>query len=168
MSAVIGPSPAKLIRMFVIGSLGLTVTLAGIVAAVALSFFGSDWLASSGWVIIAVGAGVLVCAFGALCLGGAIARKPRVEIGLEEFVVRMHFWSRARRWSDIEGEFTVIRIASLEAVGYHLTASFKEASGIKPPRSLGGNDEAISGAYTITLTELAAILNDHKQRASPS
>jgi hypothetical protein len=168
MSAVIGPSHAKLVRMFVTGSLGLTVALAGIVAAVALSFFGSDWLASSGWVIIAVGASVVVCAFGALCLVGAIARKPRVEIGPAGFVVRTLFWSRSRRWSDVEGEFTVIKIASLEAVGYHLTAPFKEASGIKPPRSLGGNDEAISGAYTISLTELAAILNDHKRRTSPS
>src|SRR5262245_24391076 len=147
MSTVIGPSPAKLVRMFVTGSLWLTLALAGIVAGLGFSFFGSDWLASSGWVIIAVGAGVAVCAFGALCLGGAIARKPRVEIGPEGFVVRTLSWSRPRRWSDIEGEFTVFKIASLEGVGYHLTAPFKEASGIKPPRSLGGNDEAVCGAY---------------------
>jgi hypothetical protein len=48
MNTVIGPSPAKLVRLFVIGSLWLTVSLAGIVAALAFSFIGSDWLASSG------------------------------------------------------------------------------------------------------------------------
>jgi len=147
-----------MLRGVMLGGLGVT----GGVAVVLLSVFGLNWVASTGWIIIAL----VGCSFGALALLALTGRRPRVEIGPDGFVARVPFGSRSRRWSDIEGGFVVIKVGVAEGMGCRLTRVFKESAGIKPTTLFAGNDEAISGGYEIPIGELAELPNHHKGRAT--
>lgn len=95
-----------------------------------------------------------------------VANKPRVEIGMDGFVRRTIFGTRSRRWSDVKGEFAVAWVGPIRAIAYCVTPQFREAAGIKPQPILKGYDEDITGAYSISLFELAELLNEHKRRAA--
>lgn len=153
------------LRLLVVQVLAGVVVTGG-VACVLLGIFGQDWLLSSGLPLVAIVGAVVACGCGTLVSIAAFGGRPRVEIGPEGFVARSAFGSRTRRWGDIEGEFVVIRLGLLRGVGYRLTSAFEESARTKPSTSFGGNDEAISGEYRVPAGELAAMLNEHKGRAS--
>jgi hypothetical protein len=91
-----------------------------------------------------------------------LRRWPRVEIRPDGFVVLALFGSRSRCWSDIDGDFVVIKVPLNKVVAYRLTKAFKDSAGIKPTTLFAGNDEAISGAYAVPVAKLAELLNQHK------
>jgi hypothetical protein len=162
----VGSSPLKLLGNLALAGLGVTGGVAGVVLGLSLALFGLNWLMSFGWVIVAVTAVLVVCCDGALFLAASLGRTPRVEIGSEGFVLRHIFGSRPRRWSDIEGDFVVIKVGLGQGVGYRLTLGFKESARIKPTKLFAGNDEAISGWFDMPIGELAELLNRHKGRAA--
>jgi hypothetical protein len=90
-----------------------------------------------------------VCYCGIAVLGAVSWARPRVEIGPDGFVDYGIVGHRSRRWSDIKGSVTVIRVGWPIGVGlrpvvaYPLTDAFKESARIKPVASLAGNDEAV-------------------------
>jgi hypothetical protein len=159
----VGPNPLKLIGTQVLGGIGVT----GGITLVLLSIFGLNWLLSSGWAIVAVTGALVACACGTMALAAIIGRKPRVDIGPDGFLVRAVFGSRWRRWSDIEGNFTVIKIGWVKAVAYHLTTAYKTRVGRKPTSRLSGYDDAIFGAFQLAAEELAELLNAQKRQNSP-
>jgi hypothetical protein len=130
--------------------------------------FGQGWLLSSGWLIVLVIGAVVVGCGAAVMLTAIFGHRPRLEIGLDGFVLYDILGSRSRRWSDIEGSFEVIRLSMRSGVGYRLTQDFKEAVGYKANSWLVGNDEAIWGAFRLPIDELAELLNQHKERAEAS
>jgi hypothetical protein len=138
----------------VLGGLGVTAAVLGLVDV----WFGRSWLLASGWGI-GIAAGSIV---GVLCLLAAIRRRPRVEIRPDGFVVLTLLGSRSRRWSDIEGDFLVIKVP-FKIVAYRLTQAFKESAGIKPTTLFAGKEEGISGAFGVSVGELAELLNRHKK-----
>jgi hypothetical protein len=162
----IGPSPLKLLSALALGGLGIAGGAALVVAGLSLAVLGVDWLTSTGWVIVVIMAALVVCCCGALFLVSIIRRAPRVEIGPAGFVAWTIFGSRSRRWSDVEGDFVVIKVGLRQGVGYRLTPDFKELAGIKPTTLFAGNDEAISGAFAVSSGELAELLNQYKGRAA--
>jgi hypothetical protein len=163
----VDPSPLKLLSGLAIGGLAITGGVAGMVLSLSIAYFGMNWLMSSGWVIVAVTAALVVCCGGALFLAATIGRTPRVEIGPDGFVARTVFKSRSRRWSEIEGDFVVIKLGLGQiGVGYRLTPVFKKSAGIKPTTSVAGSDEYISGGYDVSIGELAELLNRHKGGAA--
>jgi Bacterial PH domain len=158
----IDASPLKLLGTLAFAGLGIT----GGVTGVLLGLFGMNWLLSLGWVIVVVTAALVVGVCVALVLTASIGRRPRIEIGPDGFVARNLLGSRSRRWSDIEGDFVVIKVGLGKGVAYRLTQRFKDSARIKPTTLFAGNDEAISGSYGVSSSELAEILNRHKGRAT--
>lgn len=155
---VIGPSTLKLLATLGLGGCGMTAGVAFLLAGL----FGASFLQSTGWIIVAiVGSGVV----GALAMA-LIRRRPKIEIGPEGFVVHALIGKHSRRWSDIAGDFVVIRIGYSQAVGYRLTEACQEATRFQPTTLFSGNDAAISGAFAVSMTELANILNDFRARNS--
>jgi hypothetical protein len=157
----IGPDPLKLLGVLMLGAVGVTVGVAGVL----LGLFGLPWFLASGWVVVALTGAVVVCCGGAVFLAAVVGNRPCVEISAGGFTTRTALTSRSRCWRDIESDFTVIKIGSAKAVGYRLTEAYKKLAGIKPTTMFAGNDEGISGAYRIPINELADLLNQHKGRA---
>jgi hypothetical protein len=155
---VIGPSPVKLLRTIGLGGIGV---VAG-VGFVLDGLFGRNWLLSTGWIVIAMAAGLVVC----VCMLALIRRRPNVEIGPHGFIARALFGSRTRRWRDIDGDFAEIKVGFGQAVGYRLTQELRESLGIKPTTLFAGNDEAISGSYEVPIWKLVESLNERKSRPS--
>jgi hypothetical protein len=145
-SVTVGPSPLKILRqvaiVFVAGTVGFSILVAF------LGFLGAPWLLFNAWTIIACTAVLLACYCAIAVLGAVIWGLPRVEIGPDGFVDHGVLGHRSRRWSDIKGSFTVIRVGWPIGVGlrpvvaYRLTDAFKESARIRPVASLAGNDEA--------------------------
>jgi hypothetical protein len=165
-TVTIGTSPLKLLSPLTLGGLGIAGGVALVLVGLSLAVLGVDWLTSIGWVIVVVLAVLVVCGCGALFLVSSIRGTPRVEIGPDGFFARALFGSRSRRWSDVEGDFVVIKVGLGQGVGYRLTPEFKELAGIKPTTLFAGNDEAISGAFAMSSGELAELLNQYKGRAA--
>lgn len=157
-TVIVGPDLLKLLGAQVLG--GVMVT--GGVAGVLLGLFGLNWL-----LVAAIGA-LVVCCCGAMMLAAAIGHRPRVEIGPDGFVVRTVFGSRSRRWSDVEGDFVVIKVGLGKTAAYRVSEACKRSAGIKRPKWLAGNDEGISGAYRVPIGQLAELLNQRKGRAAGS
>jgi hypothetical protein len=159
----VGPSPLKVLGKLAIAAVAITVG-----ASILVVFVGSlaaPWLLSHAEIIIACTAALLACCCGVAVPGAAVWGRPRVEIGPDGFVTRGVIGNRSRRWSDIEGSFTVIRVGLQSMVAYRLTDAFKESARIQPSASLAGNDEAIlfCGELAIGAGELADVLNRWKQ-----
>ena len=154
---VIGPSTAKLLGTMGIGALGMAVGAAMLIVAI----WGMPDLQSKGWIVVAViavlGIGNLVIALG--------RQRPRLEIDAEGFSVLPLFGGHSRRWSDIEGDFVVIKCGFTQGVAYRLTPAYKASIGFKPTTLFEGNDQAIMGAFALPIQELAELLNEHKARA---
>ena len=154
---VIGPSTLKLIGTLGLGGLGMTVGSAMLVSGL----FGRQFLLSTGWIFVAFLGVSAACALAASLL----LSRPRIEIGPVGFTVHALAGGRSRSWSDIEGDFVVLKSGFSNAVGYRLTPACKESIKIKPTTLFQGNDEAISGAYAVSIQQLARVLNDYKARA---
>ncbi|HEY7119953.1 MAG TPA: hypothetical protein VH475_25415 [Tepidisphaeraceae bacterium] len=178
-TVTVGPSPLRIFAGIAIASVAITVGLTIVVAFLellaAVGLLGflpvPIWLWSHRWVIVACMAAVLACYCGIAVLVTAMTGRPRLEIGADGFVDYGIVGRRSRRWSDITGSFTVIRVGwpiglgMRRVVAYRLTDACKESARIKPIGSLGENDEAILICPELTMgaTELADLLNRWKQ-----
>jgi hypothetical protein len=165
-SITFGPSLLKIFGSVTLASIGITVGVAVLVLLVAL--LTTDEVLSYAWVI-AVGTAVLVGGFYGIAVAGAVFfGRPRIEIGLDGFVDHGIAARRSRRWSDIKGDFAVIRVGLQLVVAYRLTDDFKEILRLKPIPSLAGYDEAIliCGDLAIGAAELAEVLNQWKDDMS--
>jgi hypothetical protein len=141
------------------------------IMVVFLGLLAHPWFLSNAGLIIACAVALLVCCCAIAVLGALLSGRPRVEIGPDGFTDYGILGHRSRRWSDVEGSFTVIRVGWPIAIGrrpvvaYRLTGAFKESARIKPIASLAGNDEAIliCPELAIGAGELAEVLNRWKQ-----
>lgn len=66
-----------------------------------------------------------------LYLVAAVRGQPRLIITPEEFVFEKPIGNETYHWSDIVGQFSVIKIGMSEAVAYKLTPECKARSGKK-------------------------------------
>jgi hypothetical protein len=178
-TVTVGPSPLKVLGSVAIASVaisvGVTILVVFLELLAAVGLLGllavPPWLWSYRWIITACTAALVACYCGIAVLGAVIWSRPRVEIDPDGFVDYGIVGHRSRRWSDIKGSFTVIRVGWPTGVGlrpvvaYRLTDAFKESARIKPVASLAGNDEAIliCGELAIGAEELADVLNRWKQ-----
>jgi hypothetical protein len=166
----VGPSPLKILAATAFAAVAGTAGAA--ILVVFLGFLQTPWLLLHFQAIIVCTAAALV-AFSAFAVFGSIRWvRPRVEIGPEGFVTYGMAGRRPRRWSDIEGDFAVLRVGWRKAVVYRLTDAFKASAPVaplKPTHSLAGNDEAILFCEELALgaRELAEVLNQWK-RGVPS
>ena len=154
---VIGPSPLKLIATLGLGGLGMTAGSAMLVSGL----FGRQFLLSAGWIFVAFVGVSAACAL----VVSLLRSRPRIEIGPVGFTVHALVGGHSRSWSEIEGDFVVVKSGFSNAVGYRLTPACKESIKFKPTTLFQGNDEALSGAYAVPIQQLASILNEYKARA---
>jgi len=164
----VGPKPLKIFGelslLFIVGTAGVSLLV------VFLGYLAHPWFLSHAWVVVGCAAAMLACWSMIAVLGALVWRRPRVEIGPDGFTDYGILGLRSRRWSDIEGDFTVIQISWPFAVGrrhvvaYRLTSTFKKFARRKPA-ALSGNDEAIliCPELAIAAAELSEVLNQWKQ-----
>jgi hypothetical protein len=159
----VGPSPLKILGKLLIASVAITVGVTLVVVIV--GFLAEPWLLAWSGIIIRGSGVIMVCYCLFATLAASILERPRVEIGLDGFVTQGTAGRRVRRWSDIEGDFTVIRAGLQTMVAYHLTGAFKDSGWKRPANSPPGSDEVISfcGELSISATELVEVLNQWKQ-----
>jgi hypothetical protein len=187
--ATVGPNPFKVWGQLAIATVAITGGATMLV--VVLEFLAAagllGWVPLPPWlwlhhrsVITCIS--VLLVGYCAIApLVAVISGRPKIEIGPEGFVDYGVVGHRSRRWNDIEGSFTVIRVGWPMAFGlrpvvaYRLTDAFKQSARIKPVASLEGNDEAIliCSELAIGAGELADLFNRWKHiapnpTASPS
>jgi hypothetical protein len=160
-AVTVGPSPLKLLGTAVITSVA---GIAGVsILVVVLGFLAAPWLLSHAGTIITGTAALLACYWAIAVPVAVVCGRPRVEIGPDGFETHGILGHRARRWSDIDGGFAVVRVGLQRAVAYRLTGAFKESARIQPIASLArqGHDEAIlfCGELTMGAGELAQVLN---------
>ncbi len=147
-SIVVPPSIPRLLTSFLVVGSGLVGGL--------LVIFGPGPVQVA--LASAVGGLVVLASVAAVVL-----QRPRVVITPEGFTVYTLFGEGARRWRDIHGEFAVIRIGWVKAVGYNLTTGNKARAGYS------GYGAAITGAYGVPAERLAELLNAQaKQYAGPA
>jgi len=172
----VGPRPLKILGELALVSIAGTAGVS--ILVVFLGFLTHPWFLSNAWTIIACAAAILVCWCVIAVLGAFLWGRPRVEIGPEGFTDYGILGHRSRRWSDIDGNFTVIGVGWPFAVGrrrvvaYRLAGAFKGSARGKSAW-LAGNDEAIliCPELTIGAEQLAEVLNRWKQgvpSATPS
>lgn len=123
--------------------------------------FGRQFLLSTGWIFVTFVGVSAACAL----VASLLRSRPRIEIGPNGFSVHALIGGRSRSWSEIEGNFVVLKSGFSNSVGYRLTPACKEAIKFKPTKLFQGNDEALSGAYAVSIQELASVLNEYKARA---
>lgn len=175
----VGPSPRKILKSVAIGTIALTggvAMLAGLLellaAAGLLGLVGVPaWLWSARWSIVAWTAAV-AAGYRTVALAGAVLlARPRLEIGPDGFIEYGVVGRRARRWTDINGPFNLVRVGwpvgifPQPAVAYRLTGACKASTRITPIAALGENDEGIltCGELEIGAEELADLLNRWKK-----
>jgi hypothetical protein len=178
-TVTIGPSPRKIIGGIVVASMailgGLTILVLALEFLASVGLLGllpvSPRLWARRWAIVG-GLATLFAGYRGVALLGTMAwGRPRVEIGPDGFADYGVIGRRSRRFLDIEGSFTVIRVGWPFAVGwqpvvaYRLTDAFKASTRIRPLDFLPGYDEAIlvCGELAIGAAELADLLNDRKR-----
>jgi len=155
---IVGPSLGKLLGTMGLGALGMIVGAALLI----VSFWGIGALLWWGWYVVAA-----IAIFGIGNLIIALQRqRPRLELNAQGFTVLPIFGGHSRRWSDIDGDFVVIKCGLNQAVAYRLTPAYKASIGFKPTTLFQGNDQAIMGAYALPIPELAKVLNEYKARVA--
>jgi len=105
---------------------------------------------------------------GVIVLGLIVAvvrQRPRVVITPEGFTVYKLFGEESRKWEDVHGDFAVIKIGRIEAVGYNLAAGHRARAGTKR-MSFSGYDAGISGAFGLPAAQLAELLNAHARQST--
>ncbi len=138
---IIGPSLARLLSTMGVGALGMSVGAAMLIVA----FWGMPVLVAKGWIVVAV-----IAALGIGNLIIALVRdRPRLELDDEGFSVLPIFGGHSRRWSDIDGDFAVIKCGLYPAVAYRMTPAYKQVIGFKPTTLFQGYDCVIAGAYAL-------------------
>jgi hypothetical protein len=150
--------------------LSVVIFVGACIMIVFLGLAAHRWFLSNALIIIACTAAILVCFCAIAPVGAIVWHRPRVEIGLDGFADYGILGHRSRRWSDVEGNFTVIQVGwpfavgSRHVVAYRLTSAFKDAAR-KKFASMSGNDEAIliCPELAIKAEELAKVLNQWKQ-----
>jgi hypothetical protein len=180
----VGPSLGKILGGVTIATIAITIGAVALVLclerAAAAGLLGllpvPPWLWSHRWGVVAALATLLGCYRGIAVLGALLWARPRIEIGEERFTDYGVVGKRSRRWSEVEGSFTIIQVGwpialfKQPVVAYRLTDAGKKAAGIKQPiELLPGFDEAIliCGELAIEPGELADVLNECK-RCTPS
>jgi len=163
VSVTVGPSPLKLLVALLIACLWGAFAAALFVLVLALKRWQLHIPQDLRWTNVGTAAALTACGVGALIMLIWLTQKPRVEIGPDGFVSRTLFRTRTRRWCDVDGDFAVVRIGFLRAVAYRLTPDVKKTVGAKPSPLLQGYDEDITGAYAVSLRELARLLNEQKR-----
>jgi len=137
-------------------------------AALALSNLGGAGalflVCGMGWVFATLFAAFVVGS-ALLFLLAALSGRPEVQITEEGFVCRTAFQSQPYGWSDIDGEFVAMRVGILKMVVFRLAPAYKERGGSTRWPPCPGYDAAISGAYQLSMEQLADVLNRHRQRA---
>lgn len=145
--------PVNLLLGNLLGAAGITLGVAGMM----IGLFGMHLNA-----LIWIGSSVTALALGFSVLG-ILSGKPNITIDAEGFTFRTPIGpERKRRWADIDGPFTVIRVGMLQGVAYRLTPAFKQTTPIKPNSAFQGYDEMIGGSLRVSKEELAKLLNEHK------
>jgi hypothetical protein len=167
-SLVIGPSPLKVlgsvVLLSVVGTLGLSALI------LFLGFAGTPWWLANARFLITWIVALLACFCGIAVIGAMIWGRPRIEIGPDGFVCQGIAGRRARRWTDIAGDFSTSRKWPWPVVAYRLTDAAKESTKTPPPpppltAPPAGYDECISfcGELAMGHSELAEVLNRRKQ-----
>jgi hypothetical protein len=178
----VGPSLLKIVGGVTLATLAICVVLVALVFV--LEYLANAgllgllpvplWVWSHRWAIVGWTSLALASYRGIAVLGALLWSRPRIEIDSNGFTDYGVVGKRSRRWTDIEGRFSLIRIGFPFAVGwqqvvaYRVTNECKTAAMIKPLDFLAGNDEAIliCGELTLSAVELADVLNRCKQDAA--
>jgi hypothetical protein len=84
----------------------------------------------------------------------AVTHRPRVVIKPHGFTIYSVIGSESHQWEDIDGQFVVTKTLWSKTVVYRLTTAF--------------NTRSVLGAFRSSPEELAALLNEHKQRSLTS
>jgi hypothetical protein len=92
-----------------------------------------------------------------------VRRRPRVVVTAAGFTIHKLFGEESHAWQDVHGQFAVIKIGLIKAVGYNFTAAYKARTGRKPTSKFSGYDAAISGAFALSAEKLAELLNTHRR-----
>ena len=103
-----------------------------------------------------------------LCLGlELVGLGPRIVLNPDGFVSQTIVYRRSRKWADVDGQFAVVKIRTSEHVAYNLTPDCKARAATKPASAFSGYDEILllGGAFGLSATELAELLNEHRQRS---
>ncbi|MBC7820068.1 MAG: hypothetical protein IAG10_24560 [Planctomycetaceae bacterium] len=154
---IIPPNLFRLLRTLIISNL----LMVGGIFGIAISLLGVG-----NWTIVACVGVVTLSTL--LYLVAAVRGRPRVIITSEGFVFEKPIGNETYLWSEIAGQFCVIKIGMSEAVAYKLTPDCKALSGKKPNSWLAGYDAALGGALPCSAAELAELLNEHKERSRDS
>ncbi len=152
-TAIVPSSPLRLLRAYVLGSLGMVVGILG----VSVSLFGvGTWTGVACAVVVGLSTVLYVIA--------AVRGRPRVVLTPEGFALEKVIGREAHRWEDIDGPFGVLKVGWSKGVGYHLTPEYKARVAKKPTSLFGGYDGALVGALRCSPEELAELLNEHMHR----
>ena len=152
-TVIIPPNLFRLLKTLIVSNLFVIGGIIGM--AIGLFGFGN-------WTIFAcigvVGLNTL------LYIVAAIRGRPRVVITTEGFVFEKPIGRETHEWSEIEGSFAVIRIAMQHAVAYKLTPECRARLAKKPDPRFSGYDGVLGGSLPCSAAQLAALLNEHKER----
>ena len=100
------------------------------------------------------------------CLLAITTRRPRVVIRDDGFTLYSLFGETSRTWDDVDGDFVVIKAGFVSGVGYNFSEAYKDRSGQNPKPLIGGYHAGITGTYSLSMQELADLLNEHVRRHS--
>lgn len=148
---IISASFVRLLGTLIVSSL----LMIGGIICISIGMFGFG-----NWAIFAcVG---VVCFNTLLYVVAAIRGRPRVVITTDGFVFEKPIGREAHQWSEIEGQFAVIKIAMHQVVAYKLTPECRASLAKKPNSRFSGYDGVLGGALPCSAAQLAALLNEHK------
>ena len=143
----------------VVPAILMFVGLAGAVVGISIAVLGTRWLFSPLGVAVFVVDFLVSVTF---AITSIVLKKPQIELGPDGFVFRSLFATRSRKWSDISGEFTQLKIGMGKHVAYRLKDDIRTALKIKPQAAFGGNDEVINGYFDLSTEQLVALLNEYR------
>jgi hypothetical protein len=135
----------------------------GLLAVCAIFAAGGLWIvaqgAAIGWlVVIFFGLGVLVSAVRLL------PSSAYLRIDSQGFTLCSLFRTYSFRWDDVQG-FVVAWNGQFRLVAFNFAPGYQRASiGNKISAGISGFDAALPNSYGMSLADLAALLNDYKQR----
>jgi hypothetical protein len=141
-------------------SYGIWISLA--VVAGAMTWFGFDMLGKgdrAGWISLAIGAPCLAGTLPSLIPGSAHLKLTR-----EGFVRRIYWLNRAYRWEAVE-PIVARTLAGQRAVVWNLREPARRPLRTHVFRAFFGVDYALADGHGMELEELAALMNEWRERA---